>query len=164
MNILICDDERAYVNDIKNHVELFMDDHNYDTEIDTFYNGEELLKNCGKKYDIAFLDIEIGNVKGTDVAVKLKEANKNIIIFIITAYDKYLDEAMDLDVLRFIVKPLDAKRLYSGLEKAINLIDDRMVDFYLKYKDGAVRVSTSDIIYVEIFNRATKGKNKLLGK
>lgn len=157
MNILICDDEQKYIDDIQKHVSIFMDKHGYDENIDTFLSGEEAIESCkNNSYDIAFLDIEIGNIKGTEIAKILKENNKHVIIFIITAYDKYLDEAMDLNVLRFLTKPINVKRLNSGLEKAIALIDNSIVDVYLKKDSEIIKVPANNIIYIEIVDRCTK--------
>lgn len=154
MRILICDDEQSYVNDIKKHVELFLTENNFPFEIDTFINGNELLSS-NTHYDIAFLDIEIGNIKGTEIAKRLKHINNHIVVFIITAYDKYLDEAMDLNVLRFIVKPIDAKRLYDGMRKAISLIDNSVVDLFVKEGGSLVKVPINDIMFIEVDGKKT---------
>lgn len=154
MRILICDDEQSYVNDIKKHVELYLTENNIGAEIDTFTDGEVLLSS-NTHYDIAFLDVEIGNVKGTDIAKRLKEINNYIVIFIITSYDKYLDDAMDLNVLRFIVKPIDAKRLYTGMKKAISLIDNSVVDVFLKNDKTLVKIPINDIMFVEVEGKKT---------
>lgn len=157
MNILICDDEEKYIDEIKKKVSRFMQSHGFDDKIDTFSSGLEAKEHCKENsYDIAFLDIEIGNVKGTEIAKILKANNKHVIIFIITAYEKYLDDAMDLNVLRFLTKPINTKRLYSGLEKAISLIDHSIVDVYLKKDNSIVKIPANNIIYIEIVDRSTK--------
>ena len=66
-------------------------------------------------YNIAFLEIEIGNVSGLDIAKALKEKNKNIIIFFVTEYEKYIDDAMDLFALRFIKSLLPKAEYIKGL-------------------------------------------------
>lgn len=154
MRVLICDDEQLYVNDIKKHVELFLSENNISSEIDSFTDGEKLLTS-NTHYDIAFLDVEIGNIKGTEIAKRLKNINNYIVVFIITSYNKYLDEAMDLNVLRFIVKPLDAKRLYDGMRKAISLIDNSAVDLFLKEDGSLVKVPINDIMFIEVNGKKT---------
>lgn len=154
MNILICDDDKAYVEDIKRQVSSFMQDRKINAQFDTSYTGRDI--NFDKFYDIAFLDVEMGSVKGTNLAEYLKLANRNIVIFIITAYEKYLDEAMDLNVLRFIIKPLDVGRLRAGLSKAIELIDKSVLDIFIKEGKELVRVPVNDIVYIEIVDRTTK--------
>ncbi|MCC8073413.1 MAG: response regulator, partial [Clostridiales bacterium] len=149
MNILICDDEELYVENIKKHIELYGFEKSLSFDIDTYTDAQPLLK-CNTHYDIAFLDVEIGNIKGTDVAKRLKEINNFIVIFIITSYDKYLDDAMDLNVLRFIVKPIDSKRLYNGLDKAISLIDNSIVDLFLKNGTSHIKLPVNEIMFIEV--------------
>ncbi len=155
MKILVCDDERQYVDEIKRHIEIFMQEHNISADYYTFDNGQAALQNP-QYYDIAFLDVEIDSSNGIDLGKQLKLVNPNIVIFIITAYDKYLDDAMDLNVLRFLSKPLDTERLYAGLEKAINIIDTNILSVLLDDNKNYINLAVQDILYVEIVNRKIK--------
>jgi two-component system LytT family response regulator len=155
MRILICDDDKQYVEEVKKHVKFFMSEKNIPIQCFTYNSGEGLL-NTEEFYDIAFLDVEIDDISGIDVGKQLKKNNPNIIIFIITAYDKYLDDALDLNVLRFLNKPINSQRLYAGLEKAISLIDNTVVEIMLKDGLDMVNIPINDIMYVEIVDRKTK--------
>lgn len=159
MKILVCDDEQMYVDTIRQHIEMYACEKGVSFEIDCYNNAKNLLDNI-KYCDIAFLDVEIGDIKGTDVARKLKEVNKYIIIFIITSYNKYLDEAMDLNVLRFIVKPIDTKRLYAGLDKALSLIDNSYVDLFLKNGNTQIKIPINEIMFIEVEGKKTKIQTK----
>ncbi len=156
MDILICDDDKIYTDEINKLVKEFMIEHNIKANIDIFNDGTEALEHCDKLYDIAILDIKIGNIKGTDIASHLKCCNRNTIIIIITANSSFLDEAMDIGIIRYMLKPLDTERLYQGLEKAISLIKNNVITFFLKKENKFIKVYTNDIIYVEIINRKTK--------
>lgn len=120
------------------------------------YSNVETLLNCREYFDIAFLDVEIDDINGIDIGKALKKTNQNIVIFIVTAYEKYMDEAMDLNVLRFLQKPVDTQRLYGGLQKAIDSIDNSLLSVPLKDDDGVVNMYVNDIMYVEIAERKTK--------
>lgn len=156
MNVIICDDDYKYVESIKQNVSSHFDEQFHNVSFDTYTDGDIIINSNVKRYDIAFLDIEIGNVKGTDVARKLKETNPNIVIFFITAYTSYLDDAMDLDAFRFLTKPLDIKRLFEGLDRAMDLIDNTVFKFLMKNNNGVCKICASDIIFVEICGRSTK--------
>lgn len=106
INALICDDEQKYIEQIQKCLIDYCYDHSITYHIDTFANGM-LAIHSPNAYNIAFLDIEIDNVSGLDIAKSLKEKNKNVVVFFITAYEKYIDDAMDLFALRFIKKPID---------------------------------------------------------
>ena len=102
MKIIICDDEKIYIDSVKQNVDAFLEENDLGAEYTLYTDCTELIKGNNDFFDMAFLDIEMGEIKGTQVAEKLKEVNPNIIVFIITSHDDYLDEAMDLDVFRYI--------------------------------------------------------------
>lgn len=156
MKIIICDDEKEYVDTVQQKVNSFLKEKNIVAEYSLYTDCKGFMDKDAETFDIAFLDIEMGEIKGIEVAEKLKEANPHIVVFIITSYDHYLDEAMDLNVFRYIKKPLDEKRLFSGLEKAVQLLDKTVIEFYLKNDNGIKKVASSDIVFVEIVGHSTK--------
>ncbi len=155
INALICDDEKERCDIVLQYLLKYCDERNITCFYDSYSNGEDALS-TDMSYNIAFLDIEIKNISGLDIAKHLKEKNKNVIIFFITEYEKYIDDAMDLFALRFIKKPLDYSRFYSGLDKAIELINEDDVEFYLKDTNKVLKIKSKDIMYVETLDHKTK--------
>ncbi len=155
INALICDDQRPCCETILQYLLKYCEERNFTCFHDTYTKGEDALSS-EKSYNIAFLDIEINNVSGLDIAKRLKENNKNIIIFFITEYEKYIDDAMDLFALRFIKKPLEYSRFYNGLDKAIELINEDDVEFYLKDTNKVLKIKSKEIMYVETLDHKTK--------
>lgn len=155
LRAIICDDEQKYIDEISSYLQKYCFEHDIACESDCFVSGKEALKS-DTFYNIAFLDVELGEVTGLDIAKRLKDRNKNVIIFFITAYKKYIDDAMNLFALRFLEKPFDYMRFYSGLDKAIELINQDVVEFYLKDSGKIKRVNANDIMYVETMNHKTK--------
>lgn len=155
MKIVVCDDNETYVDEIQRFVKSFFGDKSIEVDIDTYYNSKELYE-CNNIYDIAFLDIEMEPYSGIQIAKQIKQINPHVVIFIITSYNKYLDEAMDLNVFRYIQKPLDPQRLKDGIEKAIEYIDSNIISFYLKKGRTTKTLSANDIIYIETVGRSTK--------
>lgn len=155
LNALICDDDCKSGEVVIKHLLKYCEEKSITCFYVLFDNGQEALKS-DKRYDIAFLDIEIGKTSGLDVAKKLKENNKNIIIFFITEYEKYIDDAMDLFALRFIKKPLDYQRFCTGLDKAIELINNKTIELFLKDDNVMKRIKVKDIVYIETAGRKVK--------
>lgn len=155
MKIAICDDERKYVEEIESKVKAILCEQNVNAEFDLYRISTDIY-NCGKFFDIAFLDIEMSPYSGIEVAQRLKEINPYIVIFIITSYENYLDDAMDLNVFRYIKKPLDERRLKRGVCKALEMIDSNVISFFLKSGSKTVSVRSDDILFVETVGRATR--------
>lgn len=155
MRVAICDDEKKYVDEIEKSVKTILLEKNITAQFDLFSDSAEIF-NCSNFYDMVFLDIEMEPYSGIDVAKKLKQINPYIIIFIITSYDQYLDDAMDLDVFRYIKKPLDFKRLRNGIFKALENIDSKIITFFLKNGEVSTNVLSDDIVYIETAGRTTR--------
>ena len=159
MRILICDDEAKYVNELKVHVQEYMKNHFIQCSIDTSSSPKEVLKK-NETYDLVFLDIQMPEINGLEIAHKLKERNSKVVIFFVTAFNKYQDDAMDLQIFRFFEKPFDVKRLYSSLDKAMEYIDGSYVDVFVQNNTEHTRILVDDIIYIKRDNR----KNYLFTK
>lgn len=152
MKILICDDEIQYVDKLKKHIEEYMKCRCINYEIDTESDPRNIISK-GSVYQLAFLDIQMNEIDGISLAKKLKERNGKTVIFFITSFKNYQDEAMDLRAFRFFEKPLDPIRLNSGLDKAMEYIDESYVDFYLYANNEHKQILTDEVIYVERINR-----------
>ena len=152
MKILICDDEQQYVDELKIHIEKYMQSRFAAFEIDTV-NTPQTIVDSNEIYQLAFLDIQMDELDGISLAKILKERNSKIVIFFVTSYNGYQDEAMDLRAFRFFEKPFNAERLYSGLEKAMEYIDESYVDFYVWTDNEHKQILVDDVIYVERGNR-----------
>lgn len=152
MKILICDDEQRYIDDLKTQIEDFMRRRNINYEIHTSNNPRKVA-DSNEIYQLAFLDILMSELDGLSLAKILKERNNKIIIFFVTSFNSYQDDAMDLRVFRFFEKPFNADRLYSGLEKAIEYIDECYIDFYIYADNIQKKILADDVIYVERGNR-----------
>lgn len=155
MKIVICDDEQAYVDAVASNVHNFFYNHHISHEISTFTDSQKVFEQR-RKFDMAFLDIEMTPFNGMELARRLKEINPKIIVFMITSYTQYLDDAMDLNVFRYIQKPLNVPRLIAGLDKAMEILQQTTVPFYLSDKGKTVRIFSDDIVFIEIINRRTQ--------
>lgn len=155
MKIAICDDERSYAEIIKEQIGIFSKENNIDFEISIFSSAEDMLKSS-EKFDIAVLDVEMSEKNGLELGEALRKNNPHIALMYVTAYRKYLDDALNLSAVRFFEKPLDPQRFQRGLSDTLKRIDNSTIPFFLKDGKTIERVNARDIIFVEIENRKSK--------
>ena len=134
MNVLICDDDLKIVQQIKNFLLKLSKQSTYNFDITCFSNGDSILDKQIKT-DFAFIDIEMPGVNGLSVTKHLQTLNPNIIVFIVTSFQGYLDDAMDLKVFRFLSKPIDENRFFRSMEIALNLYKQSTEKIILDYFD-----------------------------
>lgn len=155
MKILVCDDEKIYADTISANVQNYFNSKNISYSMSSFTDSSKVLKG-DMSYDIAFLDIEMFPTNGLEIARELKNTNPQVVIFIITSFNKYLDDALDLQIFRYIQKPLDIMQLFSGMDKALEILRKKLIKFYVSEESAIVRMYTDEIVYVEIVDRKTK--------
>lgn len=147
MHILICDDEPDALDVLRMHTESYMNEHQIRYTLTAITDPAELNR-IDTAFDLAILDIQIGPTDGIRLAGELRQRNPRLALFFVTNYDEYQDDAMDLQAFRFLPKPLDPKRLYSGLDKAMEYLDGACVEVFLSDRGTSQRVLADDILYI----------------
>lgn len=153
MNIFIIDDEKLYSDELKRIIlncELF-DLSNL--HIDVRNSVEETDDIEWGKYDIAFLDIEIGDQSGIDLGVKIKKANENIILFFVTSHSKYISMALRTLPFQYILKPIDEKLFILELKSACQKIINMNSSVVVKWNNEEIIITLKDIVYIEGLGR-----------
>lgn len=155
MRILICDDDDMIIKQLTKYLEDFFKElHSKCPEIATFSDGTSLLMDTGEK-DLLFLDIEMPGMNGIHVGNELKKKNENIIIFIVTSFSEYLDEAMRFHVFRYLSKPIEKSRLFRNLKDALKLYHSFHIKITIETKQEVYTVSSSDIVLIEAIGHKT---------
>lgn len=153
MRILICDDDPTIIEQMQNLlIQYFRHSKLKLPEIVCFPDGEALLDDHGEK-DLVFLDIEMPGVSGIYVGNELKAKNPDVIIFVITSYLEYLDDAMRFHVFRYLTKPLDRGRLFYNLDDALTQYSSISRLVAVETRDGIQTVLLSEIVMIETADR-----------
>lgn len=149
MKIGICEDILEHAKLLQSMVEEYYAAEKTDCEMVLFSSGTAALESeFSAEADLFFIDIELGDMTGTELIKRLHEINPACFFAVTTAYRKYLDDAIDLRVLRFLDKPLDKERVFSALQKAEEEMNSQMV--VIKGKNNKTyRFKQEDVIYAE---------------
>lgn len=111
-----------YIEDDKDIQEIYLDTvHEHVDNVCFAYDGEEGYEvYLASKPDIVLLDINMPKLDGLSLAKKIREIDKEVKIIITTAYaeqDKLL-KAIELYLIKYILKPIDPTVLKEALLKA----------------------------------------------
>ena len=154
MRIAICDDELKRIKEVKDALTNYFAEKVISADIVCFEDGNKLLYS-NLHFDMAFLDIEMPNINGVEVGKRLKQKSNNIVIFMITAYSEYLDDAFELGAYRFLQKPLDVTRLYRSLDAALLSMSSKDIKIICPNNESVI-IPTNSIIFCESYKRKTK--------
>lgn len=114
INVLIIDDEKLAIDNLKYHLSKF-------TKLNIiggFTDVDEFMK-CLQEEDIqlVFMDIEMPEINGLELAEKVYNNYPNIEIVFATAYNQYAVKAFELNAIDYILKPISRKRLETTIER-----------------------------------------------
>lgn len=152
MRIAICDDERTYIEKIKNDINS-LKTHENEFEFSEFESGEAFISEFPKdKYDLIILVIEMKDLNGLQTAEFLRQIDKNVILIFMTSYDKFVYQGYEVNAFRYILKnqpePIYLKQLsdtiqeYYRNKKYIKVVDN----------DIEKELLTVDILYIEVYS------------
>lgn len=115
MRILVVDDEPLARNELQYLINTIDSTHSID-EADSV--EETLTALLSETYDLLFLDINLINESGLDLAQKINKMKSPPMIVFATAHDTFAIKAFELNALDYILKPFEQKRIEVALEKA----------------------------------------------
>ncbi len=128
-----------------------------------------------KKPDIIFSDIHMPVLNGIDFVKKVRQTDREVPIVMITAHTdrKYLLEAVELHMEKYLVKPIEMEPLFDVLEHCVKLLDINNIvtldsdenykyDYdkkQLYYKDEDIVLNKKEMLFFEVLisnqNRVT---------
>lgn len=154
MNVAVCDDDIKNIADLEQKILSYFGSRHIPLSIYKFTSAKEIVQS-DVPFDIAFLDVELGDDSGITVGRELKAKNERTVIFIVTAYDRYLDDAFDLNAFRFFKKPADTQRLFAALDSATQQLDESYITFIQNKTGDLIKIPAKKIALVEIEGRKT---------
>ena len=154
IKIAICDDEEYSIKHEAYMITSVMKKLNEDCIIDEYINPLDLI-NTEKNYDMIFLDVEINEFNGINIANKVRNLNKNCFIFFVTNHEKYLDNALNERAFRFWTKPLDMHRLLYGIKSALYEIEIQCKKIQIHIGNNLENINIHNVIYIYVNNKKT---------
>lgn len=77
----------------------------------------DLQKRRIQYIDVVFIDIEMPNINGIEVAETIQQLEPSILIVFVTAYSEYAVTAFELNSIDYLVKPVLEKRLKKTVSR-----------------------------------------------
>lgn len=145
MKIIICDDQMEEIKEIKSLCRTYLAERELEAEISELTDPQTLLDMETIDADILILDVEMGDMNGIDVKDQLAMRGDSPLVIFATSHPEAMSRAFNINVIGFLVKPLDMYAFSEYMDSAMNILTaDRVID----YPDGS-KGSTGDILWIE---------------
>ena len=117
--IIICDDNKTTIEEVKKKLmETLENIGKVDYEIEAFCCGKKLLES-GAKGHIYFLDVAMPEMDGLKLGKAIRKRDSRAVIIFLTRYPDYAAEGYHVNAHRYLVKPMEEKKLYEALSTAL---------------------------------------------
>ena len=157
VKVAVCDDEK----NIRSYLVSLIKKQGRECSITEYASADAYLSD-GKKYDLIFLDIEMGGsgtgLDGMGLARHIRgmEAQKQPIIIFVTGYEKYVYDAFDVGAFQYLVKPVDEQKFAEVFHRAVGQIktetERRKKKLVIQYSGQGKAIPLNDIYYMESRN------------
>lgn len=151
----LCDDEAYQIKVNSLFLKEIAAKSHYDFQYHGFQTGEQLRSYLRTNHlDILFLDIDLGEESGIEIATWIAHNYPKIITIFVTGHREFAVEAFEVDAIGYLVKPYDIKKLDVVMKKAMAQLEQKtgkeekheivITDENLKKK-----IDCRDILYIE---------------
>ncbi len=109
--------------------------------------GLELFKENLDEIDLIITDVNMPNMNGLEMAKEIKKINPDIPIIVATAFSnsEYLLEAIELGIDKYVLKPVDIKKLIDTMSQS--LLYHELRDLY---RDGLTHLPTRNALIKDL--------------
>ena len=156
--VAVCDDNVPDLEYICSLVRGWADGRQVGVQLERFSSAEGFLFRYAeeKRFDIALLDIEMGEMDGVSLAKRLRQEDETLQIVFVTGYSDYISEGYDVSALHYLMKPVKQEKLAAVLDRAAERLKKQEKTLDLVVGGEMIRVPLYQIRYIDVqLNYAT---------
>ena len=152
ISIAVVDDEQVFLDQISGFMSRYAQEKGQELSVTCFRDGFDISEDYKAKWDIIFLDIQMEHQDGLAAARRIRELDPDVVLIFITSLAKYAINGYEVNAFDFVLKPLSYPQFELRLNKAVKEAEKHRAFryIYLKKYSDTVRVSTDDILYIEV--------------
>lgn len=148
MKITILEDSVIESERLKNGIRKYGQQYDWDIEIDEYESGEEYFSKNSEGTTIQasafFLDIQMGQMNGIEVAKRLRESGYQGIIVFLTAFREYVFRGYEVRALNYLLKPVKENTLFLCLDEIAKALSNNT--YIYRNKQEIVSIPYADIL------------------
>lgn len=147
IKVVICDDDIGVINVIVDCIMKEDKKAQQNSIIAKYTNPADLEYDIseGERFDIIFLDIEMGDKNGINVAAEIRKYDMVSKIIYVTSHEECVFDSFETNPLDFLKKPVDCDKLAKVYNRACLGIDN-FETFEFFYKRKFTKILLKDII------------------
>ena len=151
LEVVICEDDPYFADSLSKLTEAYLQEKKLAANLTVCAEGEHLLQ-AGAVPDLILMDIKLPGKSGMEIMERLRQRGSISQVIFITAYPEHVFHAFELDAVHYLLKPVDAQKLYPVMDKAVKRALSRTEPCLLVTGGAEMRkLPMKDILYCEVF-------------
>lgn len=156
IKVLICDDDAAFCQKMADLMRSNQPKDGSSTAIKTCCDPAALTDKDLGKFDIAFLDIDMGAYSGLELARHIRSLNLDTILIFVTNYVQYSLEGYEVQAFRYLLKSELEEKLPGYYQKALEELQHSADEMTFNANGEQLRIKYQDILYMESRQRVMR--------
>lgn len=149
MNIVVCDDNTVFAEALVREIRRYAGIKDICIKIKKYQLPEHFLAENISEYDAVFLDIEMPQINGLDVARQLRKKYPELVIVFITSFIEYAPAGYRVNAFRYLLKKNLSEELWPCLDEIQEKIHEDSKMLTLHTKERTVEVAVKNVLYFE---------------
>lgn len=153
LKIAVCDDNETMLRVLTDKIGVIYKQNSIAFEIRSFLSGDSFLNSHKEhSFDVVFLDIDMPDINGFDIAEQVNNSGETLIVFV-TSHDELVYSSIKFRPFRFIRKAY----LNMELPEVTTAVNEEFIKrnaerkFIFRTKSGEVLADLNLVEYIEIF-------------
>ena len=153
MRILVCDDDAAFAGQLAEKIEAIVKPQMPRSTVDCATDAALLRALPLAKYDLAFLDIDMGPLNGVDLAHRLHELRPDMLLIFVTNYVEYSLQGYEVQAFRYLLKAEMPQKLGRYVQQALTAYRKTRDTVHIFCDGEDVELQPQQILYAEMSAR-----------
>lgn len=155
IRVAFCDDDSHFLERLHQSVDLWFTEHQIVSSCTEYLSAKALwdsIETTG--FDIFFLDIEMPEIDGMELARQIREALPDSVIIFLTSHDEFAPDGYRVQALRYLSKQTWKKYLSEALSAAMEQQEKQPTGSLAVSHYGNIhRIPYRDILYIRHISR-----------
>ncbi len=149
VHILICDDDAVFAQALAQKIRALPAYSDRSMSLQCLTDGSGLCALALTKSDILFLDIDLDEKNGIDLARGMRQCNPGAVLIFVTNFSEYAPEGYEVDAFRYLAKADLDKKLPAYFSDALTVCRKRRQTVDILCEGERVPVPVRAVTYVE---------------
>lgn len=147
LKVAICDDLAQEASQLET---LLLSYPSMQIETNVYTTPQKLIDQLTPDFHCVFLDIDMPQMSGIDMAREIRKVNPLIPIIFVTSYREYMEQVFEVQTFDYLLKPVkDVAKLYSTLNRVIRFLDLNQSFFNFSFGKQNYSIPLGDIVFFE---------------